>query len=98
MKGKSEMRGAKKLELHEVIEYPLISEKAVGLIETQNKIAFIVNKKATKTEVRKAVEAIYSVKVDSVQTMRDQKGRKKAFVKLNEKFKASSLATKLGVI
>ena len=86
------------LEMHEVIEYPLISEKAVGLIETQNKIAFIVNKKASKTEVRNAVEKMYAVKVDSIQTMRDQKGRKKAFVKLNAKFKAADLATKLGVI
>ncbi len=92
------MKQIKGLELHDVIEYPLISEKAVGLIESQNKVAFIVNKKATKTLVRSAVEKLYAVKVDSVKTIIDQKGRKKAIVKLNPKFRASDLATKLGVI
>ncbi|MFA4906898.1 MAG: 50S ribosomal protein L23 [archaeon] len=92
------MRRPKELELHDVIEYPLISEKAVGLIESQNKVVFIVNKKATKTLVRNAVEKLYAVKVDSIQTIIDQKGRKKAIVKLNPKFRASDLATKLGVI
>src|SRR3989344_516238 len=32
----------------EIVLYPLITEKAVGMIETQNKLSFIVSKKATK--------------------------------------------------
>lgn len=88
----------KKLELTEVLLFPLISEKAVNMIETENKICFIANKLATKTEIKKSVETLYNVKVDSVKTINDLKGRKKAIVKINKKFKADELATKLGVL
>jgi len=86
------------LELNEVIVFPLISEKAVGSIEKENKITFIVNQKASKTDVRNTVETLYAVKVVSVNTVRDAQGRKKAIVTLDKKFKAQELATKLGVI
>jgi ribosomal protein uL23 len=86
------------IELGEVLYFPLISEKAVGAIEAQNKITFIVNKKASKTDVKNAVEKLYGVKIESVNTMRDPQGRKKAIVRLNKAFKAQELATKLGVI
>ena len=93
---KMQMTG--ELALFEVIEYPLVSEKAVGMIEKENKLCFVVNKKATKTDVKKAVETLYNVKVDSVNMMRDMKARKRAFVRINAKFKAEDLATKLGVL
>jgi len=83
---------------HEVILYPLITEKAVGMIEAENKLCFIVSKKATKPMVKKAIEEEYSIKVDSVKILNDRKGRKKAVLKVNKKFKADEIATKLGVI
>jgi len=83
---------------YEVIIHPLISEKAVGLIEKENKVCFIVNQKANKKQVKDWVEKKFSVKVDSVNILRDMKGRKKAMVKINKVFKADSIATKLGVI
>ena len=54
--------------------------------------------KATKKEVREAVESNYKIKVDTVNILKDRKGRKKAIVKINEKFKADEIATKLGVL
>lgn len=89
---------AKKLGFEEVILFPLISEKAVNMIEAENKLCFVVNKKATKTDVKKAVEEAYAIKVDSVNVLLDRKGRKKAIVKVNKQFKADEIATKLGVI
>lgn len=86
------------MKLEEVIMYPLITEKAVNMIEAENKICFIVNKKAEKKQVKEAVETLYKVKVDSVKTINDMKGRKKAIVRINKAFKADELATKLGVI
>ena len=80
------------------IEYPLLTEKAVGAIEKENKIIFIVDKKATKEEIKKEVEKQYKVKVDSVNTMISIKGKKKAYVKLKPEFKAIDLATKLKII
>ena len=84
--------------LGETLFYPLITEKAVGMIESQNKLAFVVRNSATKPEVKKAVEEQFSVKVVAVNLVRDRKGRKKAFVKLDKKFKAGDIAIKLGVI
>ncbi len=82
----------------EVIYYPLISEKAVNMIEKENKLCFIVNKKATKPDVRNAVEKQFNVRVDSVRVLNDRKGRKKAIVKINKEFKADAIATRLGVV
>ncbi|MFA4855805.1 MAG: 50S ribosomal protein L23 [archaeon] len=89
---------AKKLEDHEVILYPLITEKSVNMIEAENKLCFVVNKKATKAEVKRVVEETYAIKVDSVRVLNDMKGRKKAIVRVNKAFKADEVATKLGVI
>lgn len=81
-----------------IIFYPLITEKAVGMIESQNKLCFIVSEKATKTIVKKTIQEMYGVKVDGVNIVRDMKARKKAIVKLNKRFKADEIAMKLGVI
>ena len=81
-----------------VIEYPLITEKSVGLIEKENKLVFVVDKSATKHDIKKAVEELYGVKVATVNTMISMMGRKKAYVKLKPEFKASDIATKLKVL
>lgn len=48
---------------------PLITEKAETLSEERNQYSFVVDKKANKVEIRKAVEALYSVNVESVNTL-----------------------------
>lgn len=86
------------LKKYDVILHPLITEKAVQMIEKENKLVFIVNKNSTKEEIRKAIEETYAIKVDSVNVINDMKGRKKAFVTVNKKFKANDVAVKLGII
>jgi len=80
------------------LNYPVISEKAVNMIEAQNKITFIVDKKATKPDIKKAIEERYKVGVESVNVMRDMNGRKKAIIRLKKEFKASELASKIGMV
>ena len=82
----------------DIIQYPLISEDAVRLIELENKITFIVHIKAGKKEVKNAVEQLYEVEVEKVNAAITPAGRKKAFVKLTPKFKAADLAVKLGIL
>jgi len=82
----------------EIIKYPLITEKAVNMIEAENKLIFVVNKNATKPMVKEAVEKLYKVKVSAVNIIRDMKSRKKAIVTISKEFKADDIATKLGVI
>lgn len=48
---------------------PIITEKAEGLSEKLNQYSFVVNKKANKVEIKKAVEKMYGVNVESVNTM-----------------------------
>ena len=52
-----------------ILVKPIISEKAEMLSDGSNQYSFIVNQKANKVEVRKAVEELYSVNVSSVNTM-----------------------------
>ncbi|MEM2235445.1 MAG: 50S ribosomal protein L23 [Desulfurococcaceae archaeon] len=85
-------------ELYKVIVKPIQSEKALGLIERQNTLVFIVDRKARKHDVKRAVEEIFEVRVDEVRTVITPRGLKKAYVKLSPEYKASEVATKLGML
>ena len=87
-----------RLEPELVIVYPMMSEDTVKLIETENKVTFIVRNEATKHDIRRAVEKLYEVKVDRVSTLTTPEGKKKAYVKLSPESKASELAVKLGLL
>jgi large subunit ribosomal protein L23 len=86
------------MDAHEVIFYPLMTESASLMVEKDNKLIFIVNLKAGKNDVKKAVEQLYEVKVAKITTLITPQGEKKAFVKLTPEFKASDVAIKLGIL
>ncbi len=48
---------------------PLVTEKAVMLIERENVLTFRTEKAATKTEIKKEIESLFSVKVEKVRTL-----------------------------
>ena len=52
----------------DILIKPIISEKAEYLSDTLGQYSFVVNKKANKVEIRKAIEDMYSVTVESVNT------------------------------
>lgn len=54
---------------YSIILHPLRTEKGSKLQEKENKYTFVVNRYANKVEIKKAVEEIYKVKVDRVNTM-----------------------------
>ncbi len=91
-------KGREKAKDYEVVLFPLITEKAVDVIEKENKLTFIVNMKANKRDIKREIEKEFGVKVDRVNLLRDTRGRKKAVVKINKQFKANDIAMKLGVI
>jgi large subunit ribosomal protein L23 len=86
------------MESHEVISYPLMTESASLMVEKDNKLIFIVSLKAGKSDVKKAVEELYEVKVARITMLITPQGQKKAFVKLTPEFKASDVAIKLGIL
>lgn len=59
----------------DVIIKPVVSEKSYRLLE-QNVYTFVVHPKATKIEIRDAVETIFNVEVTAVNTM-NRKGKRK---------------------
>lgn len=81
----------------EVIKRIVITQDSVPLIEKENKITFIVDARATKGDIKKAVEELYNVKVVKVNTLITPLGEKKAYVKLSSETPASELAIKLGI-
>jgi len=64
------------MNVHDVIQQPLVTEKSNIAREEQNIATFRVDPDATKHEIRAAVEELFEVKVESVRTMR-QPGKKK---------------------
>ena len=86
------------MENNEVISYPLMTESASVMVEKDNKLIFIVNLKAGKADIKKAVEELYEVKVSKVNLQITHQGVKKAYVKLTEDFRASDVAIKLGIL
>ncbi|AUD62264.1 50S ribosomal protein L23 [Tenericutes bacterium MO-XQ] len=54
---------------YEIIKAPIITEQSTQLIESQNRYTFKVEKSANKVEIKKAIEAIFNVKVLSVNTV-----------------------------
>ena len=53
---------------YQIIRKPVITEKGLAVKETQGTLVFEVAAKATKTEVKEAVQKVFKVKVDSVRT------------------------------
>ncbi len=81
----------------DIIKGPIMTEKSSDLAKTQNTITFSVDPKANKTQIKQAIEKIFNVKVESVNTVnvRPRKKRvgkytgytskvKKAIVKLKD--------------
>ena len=81
-----------------MILHPLVTEKAVKLIETENKLIFIVARDASRADVKRAVEILFEVKVKDVKIEVTPEGQKRAYVKLAPEFMADEIAAKLGVV
>ncbi|HYG98031.1 MAG TPA: 50S ribosomal protein L23 [Terriglobales bacterium] len=53
---------------YQIIRKPVITEKGLGVKETEQTLVFQVAADATKTEIKQAVQTIFKVKVDKVRT------------------------------
>lgn len=76
---------------------PITSEKAVKLLDAENTLLFVTERRARKPDIKKEVETLFSVKVKSVRThlMHNQKY---AYVTLTKEHPAIDVATKLGMM
>ena len=81
-----------------IISHPSGTEKAIRLMDSENKLIFYVDRKAKKSEIKKALEEVYEVKIVKINTMITNKGKKKAYVKFNIDTPAIDIATQLGLM
>lgn len=83
---------------YRIIIRPVITEKAVDNVEKENVLTFIVDLRASKHEIKRAVEQIFQVKVAKINTLITPRGEKKAYVKLRKEYNASEIASRLGIL
>ena len=76
---------------------PLVTEKAVMLIESQNTLAFETEKEKTRTEIKNELEHLFKIKIEDIRT-RIHGNKKYVYAKLKKEFPAIDVATKLGLM
>ena len=64
-------------------------------MESENKLAFMVDVKASKEEIKKEIESLFDVKVKKVNTLIGPDAKKRAYVQFADDSPAVDLATKL---
>ena len=82
----------------EIVKFPHLAEKSMNMVEMENKLVFIVDRKARKDDIKNAVEAEFKVKVEDVNVVITTKSQKKAYVKLSDKDSASDIASRMGML
>jgi len=83
---------------YKILRYPHMTEKSISLVEKENKLVFIVDRRFKKEDIKNAFEEVFKVKVDKINTMITREGKKKAFIKLKKEYSAADVAVKLGMI
>tara|TARA_Y100000034_G_C6548165_1_gene236747 strand:+ start:247 stop:507 length:261 start_codon:yes stop_codon:yes gene_type:complete len=83
---------------YQIIKNPLTTEKAVRLMESENKLLFRVDTKSKKSEIKESIEKIFKVKVKKVNTFHTPKGEKRAYITLSIDTPAIDIATQLGLM
>lgn len=86
------------MDYYSIIKHPISTEKVVRLMETDNKLAFIVSRKANKTQIKKVIEEHLKIKITNVNTEITMKGEKKAYVTISKDTPAIDVATNLGLM
>jgi len=92
------VKGVNTFDKFEIIKHPVANESAMRTIEENNTLVFIVDIKANKRQIRKAVQDLYSIKVGQVNTLVTMKGQKKAYIRLGGESTAIDVANKIGIM
>lgn len=79
-----------------VIISPIATEKSMLVMEKENKLTFVVYRKANKAQIKEEVEKRFDLKVLKVNTVITKNG-KKAIVELDESYSADEIAGRIGV-
>ena len=81
---------------HRIILHAYVTEKSMDEMERQNKLEFVVDRRANRAEIRKAVEATYQCKVEKI-TVKIVRTGKIATVRFTKDFSAEDIGGRAGV-
>jgi len=81
---------------HRIILHAYVTEKSMDEMERQNKLEFVVDQRANRAEIRRAVEQTYKCKVVKVTTKTVLSG-KIATVRFSKDFSAEDIGSRAGV-
>merc|ERR1719399_548888 len=87
-----------KMDKYRIIKCPLTTESAMKKIEEINTLVFLVDKQANKRQIREAVQAMYDVQSQRINTPIRPDGKKKAYVHLTQDYDALDVANRIGII
>ncbi|MEN6329440.1 MAG: 50S ribosomal protein L23 [Methanobacteriaceae archaeon] len=82
---------------YSIIIKPHLTEKSMNAIDQKNELTFVIRRTAEKSQVKSAIQQLYEVKVERVNTQITSRGVKLAYVKLSEEDSAEDIAMKMGV-
>jgi ribosomal protein uL23 len=82
---------------NEIIIRPVVTESSLEAVDEENKLIFYVVRTANKNTIKWAVETLYEVVVEKVNTLIMPNGTKKALVRLAPEYSAAEVATNLGI-
>ncbi|MBI5393070.1 50S ribosomal protein L23 [Candidatus Woesearchaeota archaeon] len=83
---------------NEIVKHAVASEKAIRMMEYENKLQFIVERKARKNEIKQALESLFGIKAKRINTYVDRAGEKRAIVTLSKDAVALDIGTQLGIM
>merc|ERR1719161_1735091 len=87
-----------KLDKYRIIVAPVTTESAMKKIEEINTLVFIVATEAGKRQIKEAVQQMYDVQAQKINTLIRPDGKKKAYVHLTPDYDALDVANRIGII
>jgi large subunit ribosomal protein L23 len=79
----------------DIIKSPIVTEKSSNLAQNKNTITFSVDLKANKVQIKQAIESIFNVKVESINTINVRPKRKKVGKYVGQTSKVKKAIVKL---
>merc|ERR1712031_85066 len=87
-----------RLDRYQVLKYPLTTESAMKKIEENNTLVFIVDVRASKSQIKESIKKMYDIDTQKINTLIRPDGQKKAYVRLTQDYDVLDVANKIGII
>lgn len=81
-----------------MLRHPYVTEKAIMTLEKENKLQFLVDKDATKKQIKREIEKTFEQEVRGVSTVMTMHGEKKAIISFANEKAAEEILSRLGIM